>query len=181
MARALKLRDASMAIHYAARSPGRMAYREELDALGAQLHFDAGDATRGLPLRTLLAEPRSARHLYVCGPAAMIAATLEAATALGWSASHVHHETFGGAIALAGDRPIRLCLKASQRTVKVAATESVLDALLREGLDPLYDCRRGDGVPDHRDHVLSARERAGGKVMCTCVSRAMTDELTLDL
>jgi len=191
MARALKSRDASMAIHYAARSPARMAYREELDALGAQLYFDEGDPGRGLPLRALLADPRPARHLYVCGPAPMIAAAIETATALAWPASHVHHESFGRAIALTGDRPIRLHLKASRRTVEVAANESILDALLREGLDPLHDCRRGecglcatyviDGVPEHRDHVLSVRERASGKVMCTCVSRARTDELTLDL
>jgi vanillate O-demethylase ferredoxin subunit len=191
MARTLKSRGASMAIHYVARSPARMAFREELAGLGARLYFDEGDPHRGLPLRALLAEPRPARHLYVCGPAPMIAAAIETATTLGWPASHLHHESFGGAIGLVGDRPIRLHLHASRRTVEVAADESILDALLREGFDPLHDCRRGecglcvtdviDGVPEHRDHVLSVREHAGGKVMCTCVSRARTDELTLDL
>ncbi len=191
MARTLKARDATMAIHYVARSPARMAYREEAEALGARLYFDEGDASRGLPLSTVLASPGPNRHLYVCGPAPMIAAAIETATALGWSRSQIHHESFGGAVALASDRPVRVHLKASRRTVDVAADESILDALLREGLDPLHDCRRGecglcmtdvlDGVPDHRDHVLSARERDGGRVICTCVSRALTPELTLDL
>lgn len=191
MARALKARDASMTIHYAARTPAHMAYRDELAALGAQLYFDNGEPSRGLPLTALLAHPKPRRHLYVCGPARMIAATIEIATALGWPASHVHHESFGGAVALIGDQPIRIHLKASQRTIEVAGDESILDALVREGLDPLHDCRRGecglcvtqvvDGVPEHRDHVLSARERACGRVMCTCVSRAQTPELTLDL
>jgi vanillate O-demethylase ferredoxin subunit len=37
------------------------------------------------------------------------------------------------------------------------------------------------GTPDHRDHALTPREREQGKVICTCVSRALTPELVLDL
>jgi hypothetical protein len=41
--------------------------------------------------------------------------------------------------------------------------------------------RRGGGVPDHRDHNLSPREKADGKTICTCVSRAKTPQLVLDI
>ena len=68
---------------------------------------------------------------------------------------------------------------------------SLLDVLIGAGLDPMYDCRQGDcgvctldvleGVPDHRDHNLSAREKAEGRTICVCVSRATTPRLVLDI
>ena len=55
----------------------------------------------------------------------------------------------------------------------------------------MYDCQRGEcgicqvavieGVPDHRDHILSDEEQAENKVMQICVSRAKTPRLVLDL
>jgi vanillate O-demethylase ferredoxin subunit len=63
--------------------------------------------------------------------------------------------------------------------------------LIDEGIDPLYDCQRGEcgicqvavleGVPDHRDHILSDDERTSNKLMQICVSRAKTPRLVLDL
>jgi hypothetical protein len=37
------------------------------------------------------------------------------------------------------------------------------------------------GRPDHRDSVLTASEKAANNIMMICVSRALSDELTLDL
>ena len=192
MARALAARGEPMQLHYAARSAQRMANREEAAALpGATLYCDEGDPSRGMPLDAILANPGEARHLYVCGPRGLIAGVLERAAAHGWPADRVHYESFNGAVALSNDRPIRLELRASGRTLEVAANQSILDALIEAGVDPLHDCRRGEcgmcmtavleGTPDHRDHALSARERAEGKVICTCVSRSLTPELVLDL
>ena len=38
-----------------------------------------------------------------------------------------------------------------------------------------------EGVPDHRDVILSDDERASNKVMQICVSRAKSERLVLDL
>ena len=69
--------------------------------------------------------------------------------------------------------------------------QSILDCLIEHGCDPLFDCKRGEcgvcaaavieGDIDHRDAVLSAAERASGKVMQICVSRAKGTRLVLDL
>ena len=75
--------------------------------------------------------------------------------------------------------------------LKVAAGQTIIQALEAAGLDVLYDCQRGDcgicqcgvieGVPDHRDVILSDDEKASNKVMQICVSRAKSERLVLDL
>ncbi|WP_154968621.1 2Fe-2S iron-sulfur cluster-binding protein, partial [Bordetella pertussis] len=115
-------------------------------------------------LPNILAAPAPGRHLYVCGPRALIAD---------------------------GDQPFDLVLRQSGITVSVPAGQIMLDALLQAGVEPLYDCRRGEcgmcltpvleGKPDHRDHYLSPREREAGDAVCVCVSRACGASLTLDL
>jgi vanillate O-demethylase ferredoxin subunit len=75
--------------------------------------------------------------------------------------------------------------------ISVGADESIIDALLDAGYDPLFDCKRGEcgmcavgviaGEPDHRDGNLSDAEKAFGKIMCICVSRAHGERLVLDL
>jgi vanillate O-demethylase ferredoxin subunit len=75
--------------------------------------------------------------------------------------------------------------------LEVPPGKTILDLLIEAGEDPLHDCRRGEcgicqvgvlaGEPDHRDVILSPRERASNKVMQICVSRAKSKRLTLDL
>ena len=86
---------------------------------------------------------------------------------------------------------IEVVLQRSGLTFIVPADKSILQVLIEEGIDPMYDCQRGEcgicqvtvieGVPDHRDHILSDEEQAENKVMQICVSRAKTPRLVLDL
>lgn len=192
MARGLRRMGAAFELHYAARTADRMALRDEVRAAGESVRLyydDAGPLRDALP--ELLARPRPGRHLYVCGPQALIASVVSGAAAAGWPASHVHYELFAGALSLGDDQPFDLVARASGTTVRVEAGQTMLDALLAAGIEPLYDCRRGEcgmcvtsvaeGEPDHRDHYLSARERAAGDVVCVCVSRARTPRLVLDI
>ena len=65
---------------------------------------------------------------------------------------------------------------------------SILDALRRNGIVVPSSCESGTcgtcrtrclgGVPDHRDYILDEDET--GEIM-TCVSRARSDRLVLDL
>jgi vanillate O-demethylase ferredoxin subunit len=73
----------------------------------------------------------------------------------------------------------------------VPVGESIIQVLEAAGHDVMYDCRRGDcgicqtgvisGDPDHRDLILSDSEKAEGKIMQICVSRARSAKLVLDL
>src|SRR5690606_3292617 len=72
----------------------------------------------------------------------------------------------------------------------VPPDRSILEALLDEGVDVPNDCRDGicgscetevlDGEAEHRDYVLTEKERREGGTMMVCVSRARGQRLVLD-
>jgi ferredoxin len=92
---------------------------------------------------------------------------------------------------MAEDTTIEVVLQRSGLTFIVPPDKSILQVLIDEAVDPLYDCQRGEcgicqvavleGIPDHRDHILSDEERASNKVMQICVSRSKTPRLVIDL
>jgi ferredoxin len=96
-----------------------------------------------------------------------------------------------GAAGAAAAREFDVVLADTGRTITVTADESVLDAVNRAGASVPSTCREGTcgtcevrvlaGVPEHRDSVLSSEERATNAYMMTCVSRATSPSLTLDL
>ena len=193
MAARLRALGRPVRMHYAARSRELMAYAAELQALlneGLLTHLDA---EVGAPLAAAgVLQPCGADdHLYVCGPQPMLDAVLAEATARGWPRERIHFELFSAPVAEAGDRPFEVELAQSGRTLTVPADASLLDTLIAQGCDPMFDCKRGEcgvcaavvleGEIDHRDYVLTAGERAAGKVMQICVSRAKGSRLVLDL
>jgi ferredoxin-NADP reductase len=194
MVRVLAASGETFALHYCARSPEAMAYRDELAALAgdrARFYFDGGDPARGLDLGALLAAPVPDRHVYVCGPRGMIDAVLARCQTAQWPRAQVHFELFTPAKAEAGDEAFEVVLARSGRSVQVAAGKTILETLLDAGEEPLSDCRRGEcgvcvtevlaGDPLHRDYYLTDDEKAAGKSMCICVSRARSAKLVLDL
>lgn len=170
-----------------------MAYVPELRALLAddlELHCD-DEAGKPLDVDAVLdgCEPES--RIYVCGPTALLDAVLSKTLARGWSHDRVHFELFSTPAPAAGDQPIELTLARSGRTLTVPAGQTILDCLIEDGCDPLYDCKRGEcgvcgigvveGQVDHRDYVLSEADRRSHKVIQICVSRALGRRLVLDL
>ena len=75
--------------------------------------------------------------------------------------------------------------------ITVGADESLLDAVLRSGVDVPFSCQEGTcgtcevavmhGEPDHRDSVLTEDEQAVNDCMMICVSRSRTPKLVLEL
>jgi ferredoxin-NADP reductase len=86
---------------------------------------------------------------------------------------------------------IEVELRRTGRTIRVPPDRSVL-ACIREVLPAvLSSCEEGicgtcetrvlDGVPEHRDQILTPEQQTAGEVMMICVSRAQTSRLVLDL
>ena len=157
----------------------------------ARLHFDKGDPKRGIDLVDALGAPARGRHAYVCGPRGMIDAAIAIARRLGWRDGDLHFESFAAPAPEAGDRAIEVIARLSNRKIRVPSDRSILTRLIDAGLDPMFDCKRGEcgacvtavveGSPDHRDYVLDEAARASGTSMCICVSRARGDRLVLEI
>jgi ferredoxin-NADP reductase len=141
-----------------------------------------------LNIAELLARQKLNTHLYVCGPASFMETVTAAATRAGWPAAKLHTESFGGAT---GGAPFKARLARSGITINVGPEESLLEALEAAGINAPCLCRGGacgecelpvlGGIPDHHDHFLSDAKRAANNAIMTCVSRAKTPELILDL
>ena len=192
MARTLQARGIAFEMHYGARHPDLMAFQEEVMRATynkAQLYFDRGPTQRAMDLTQILLAHEPQRHVYVCGPKPLLDAVRQHASDIGWPEHHVHFEVFGS-VAQTGDQPFTLMLQKSSRTLHVPARKSILDAMIEAGLDPMFDCKRGEcgtcavkvlsGAPDHRDYALSASDREEDCLMCICVSRCTSGTLTLD-
>ena len=89
------------------------------------------------------------------------------------------------------NQPITVHCARSGITVEVGPDDSILDAIAMEGVAAPSSCLQGvcgtcetrviDGIPDHRDQLLSEEERASNTTMLICCSRALSPELTLDI
>ncbi|ETX30284.1 PDR/VanB family oxidoreductase [Roseivivax isoporae] len=194
MAAALKAAGRSYVLHYAARSRAAAALADHLaEAHGDALSLHLDDTAGGpLDLAAVMAAADPASHVYICGPKPMIEAARRAAEAAGIPSARIHVELFESAAApAAGDAPFEVELASSGKVYTIPPGRSIIEVLEEAGEDLIYDCQRGDcgicqtdvleGEPDHRDVVLSEDERASGKVMQICVSRAKSARLKLDL
>ncbi|MBB6255101.1 PDR/VanB family oxidoreductase [Nitrospirillum iridis] len=192
MARALARRGAPFRLLYAARRAADLAYAEELGAvLGDRLTLFVDADGRFIDFPAELARVAPGGEVYICGPAPMMAAARRAWEALGRPPADFRLETFGAG----GGQPAQPFVARVPRLdveVTVRADQTLLSALREAGADLMYDCQRGEcglcaldvldvagGCLDHRDVFLSERQKAEGRQMCVCVSRA-TGTVTLD-
>lgn len=173
---------------YGGRARDSMAFTAELAALDGKLtlvpqnelgHIDLGTELAGLPEETLV---------YACGPEPLLTAVEELCPA-----ERLRLERFAAPVVErpADDEAFEVECRASGLTLSVASGTSILAAAEDAGLDVPHSCREGicgscetrvlDGVPDHRDFLLSEAEHAAGASMMICVSRCASGRLALDL
>jgi vanillate O-demethylase ferredoxin subunit len=193
MAAELAAQQRDFELHFSGRTRDALPFVEELRALAGErlmLHTDDDPATR-LEIDALLDHAQVNQPIYVCGPAGMIDAVLASARKRGWHACDLHYELFAEAAPQEGDTAFEVELKSSGKRLTVPADKSLLDSLLENGTDVMYDCRAGycglcstrvcSGEIDHRDTYLSDADKTGSKVMQVCVSRCKSGHLVLDL
>ena len=189
MATKLKSKNRPYQLVFSARNAAAMAFGERLaEHFNTALHYDD---THPLDLTALMATLMPDSHLYICGPKGMIDAARAAATAAGHNEDQIHIELFSSAATEDGDTAFEVEIQDTGAVYTIPPGKTIIDVLEEEGVDLMYDCQRGDcgicqtdvisGIPDHRDVVLSDAEKASGKVMQICVSRAKSDRLVLDL
>lgn len=199
MARQLQRTGADWRMYYCTRSPERTAFLAELSAPPfagrVHVHHDGGEVSRALDMKAVLATRAPGTRLYCCGPAGLMKAVREAATAHAWPKEKVHFESFTaegtGAALGAEDADFEVAIRSTGQVLRVPRGQSVLNVLRRNGLKVPSDCEAGncgtcvtrvcEGQPEHRDSFFTASEPAGDQRMLVCVSRAKSKRLVLDL
>ena len=176
---------------YGGRSRASMAFLSELSEYGDRITIAPEDETGLLDLSSFLIDQSAGTAVYCCGPTALLDAV--EAMSIEWQTGTLHVERFAPKVgALEGtNSEFKVVLEQTGTTIAVAADQTIVEALEQAGLDVDTSCREGtcgtcettvlEGLPDHRDSVLSASEQARNDVMMICCSRALSETLVLDL
>lgn len=184
-------RNANFELHYAVQSRSLGQLGEKLRrSYDNRVHLYFDDENIRLNIPALLRGQPLGTHLYVCGPKGMINAVHELAAQAGWPKGAVHSEEF---LAPPVGEPFTVELAKSGKTIKVAAVQSLLEAIEAAGVDAPYLCRGGacgqcecdvlvsEGDIEHNDHWLTSDQRAAQNKIMPCVSRFTGSRLVLDL
>lgn len=192
MARALSHTAREWQLHYCVRSRDRAGFARLRNLLGDRIHLHV-DAEAGGPLalEPLVQAAAHGTHFYCCGPQPMLAAFAQATAHCDPAFVHVEHFAAPAVSSEAPQAGFEVELARSGQRFNVPPGKSILDVLLDHGVAVPCSCRNGvcgscetavlAGEPEHHDVVLSPQERASGKTMLVCVSRAASPHLLLDL
>ncbi|WP_332743533.1 PDR/VanB family oxidoreductase [Hydrogenophaga sp.] len=195
MARRLKDLGKSFEFLYFARSRKSAAFVAEIEALGVPVTWHFDDEKGGPPdLKALLGKRpvTASEHYYACGPAVMLDNFEKTCAALGHANAHIERFT-AVEVAAADDAKTTFTveLRRSGQMFEVTPDTTLHKRLIEIKADVPFSCEEGicgscetkvlEGVPDHRDMVLTDAERATNKAMMVCVSGCKSDRLVLDI
>ncbi len=178
-------------LHYSVRAPEHAAFLDRLlERAGGRVHMYYDSEGQAIDFDRLLSNQPLGTHVYVCGPAGLINRVITDARERGWPDSHLHWEQFSAPPV--GDA-FEVFLARSKATVHVPPDQSLMESIEAHGVEVPYLCRGGvcgfcqtrvlqlDGEIIHNDHYLSDADKAQGKYIMPCVSRARCKSLVLDL
>lgn len=178
---------------YLATNAQRMAFVEELRGYGDRVHLHLDEDSGVIDLAATLDHLGAADgRVYGCGPAGLLAALERYAAGQAGCDLVLERFTADPDVATSHEDDHAFAVELADGTeIAVAADETVLAALTREGVQALSSCQEGicgtcetpviSGEIDHRDQLLSDEEREAGDTMMVCVSRCRGDRLVLDI
>ena len=193
MAQTLARQGLIWELHYFAQSDDHIAFGEMLDPLAREItmHLGLTPQQTGDEIGKITRSYAPTNHTYICGPGPMIAAARAITAEAGWPEAAVHFEYFKNESPRDDTSAFEVSLARSNKSLRIDAGVSLLDALRNEGVDLPSSCEQGacgtciatvlEGEPAHQDVYLNGFERAAGDRMLTCVSRAHSRRLVLDL
>lgn len=176
-------------LYYAVRTRAEAAFLGDLAPYGDHVQLHCDDEAAGLlDLAGVIAAAPPGSHLYCCGPAPMMSLFGELTRSVDPARVHVEHFTPVEAAAVAGGFLVELARL--KRVIAIPQGSTILEALANAGVMVPNSCRQGvcgtcetrviAGLPDHRDSVLTAEERASNASMMICCSGSLTERLVLD-
>ncbi|WP_136661562.1 Rieske 2Fe-2S domain-containing protein [Nitratireductor sp. XY-223] len=193
MARTLNSQGLGFEFHYFVQSGAHVAFNQAFGEMGdaVTIHEGLSPGETGDTLRDVLKSPGRARHVYICGPGPMLEATRQIAADAGWADEAIHFEYFKNTTERDDSSSFEIDLARSAMTLTVPSGKTILDVLREAGINMSSSCEQGacgtcrcgviEGEILHQDVYLSPKEKAEGKSIMTCVSRAASDRLILDI
>ncbi|MGW4338581.1 PDR/VanB family oxidoreductase [Rhodococcus koreensis] len=179
-------------LEYGGRTRLAMAYVAELlDKYPGRVRIHPQDEVGLIPLAEVLSDRSPQVAVYCCGPAPLIDAVGATCAEYGLENFRCERFTGDGPVTLSTDREFEVVLATSDRTVRVPVGTTIMEAVEAAGVPVEFSCREGicgtcetavlEGLPDHRDQILTDAERSANDTIFICVSRSCGPRLTLDL
>ena len=178
MAHRLHALGRPFALHYSCSSRANAGFMADLSEVpwSANVHYHFSDEGSRCDLSSALGF-KEGSHVYTCGPEAYMAAVMSAAEVNGFDEDARHIEYFS--VPEQPDyenHPFTLKLAKSGRTLQVSADEAATDVLLAAGVQVDVKCSDGlcgvckckviSGKVEHRDFVLSNKDRENAIILC---------------
>ena len=192
----LKEIGAKTTLHYCTKSAGQTAFMKEVkEVFGDNVifHHDGGNPRKGIKLNVVLAVKPENAHLYVCGPTGLMDGALAAASHR-WPDEAIHHEYFKAKKRDSKwqNEDFEISLARQKKSFAVPSDKTILEVVRGAGIITDSSCEDGlcgtcltgllNGQAEHRDSVLSKKEKAENNKILICISRAKKGErLVLDL
>jgi ferredoxin-NADP reductase len=187
-----KRADTKVRMIYLGKAKNEMPYVERLSSLlGDALIVNESESAGLYDLSKVFDLATEKTQVYLCGPMGLMNAIRKLWEASTMPTSHLRFETFG-ASGLFAPQTFSVKIPRFDKEVLVPENESLLSVLENEGIEVMYDCKRGEcglcqvdilehsGDIDHRDFFFSEEEKGENKKLCACVSRIANGSAVID-
>jgi ferredoxin-NADP reductase len=194
MIESAEARGADWNLLYGGRERASMGFLNELERYGDRVTVCPQDEKGILDLPSVLGTPQPDTLVYCCGPEVLLDA-VEGACGH-WPEGSLHIERFAPKKQTGEPSPealetFEVVCQRSGVTFTIPAEDSIYDILAEADIDVIASCMEGvcgtceveviEGVPDHRDSILSEADGASGETIMICVSRSRSERLVLDI
>ena len=179
-------------LHYSVSDREAAGFEPRLSAMAwaDKVHLHVSSEGTRANLNELLRGYQEGWHVYTCGPDRYMDAVMEAAGQNGFPEDARHLEYFSVPEApdwVNHDFTLRLAKSAREFTVPAekSATDVLAEAGIRidvkcsDGICGVCKCGLVSGEVEHRDYVLSAKQREGAIILCQ--SRAAEEGGTIEI
>ena len=194
MAHELHAKGKSFTLHYSGRSRDTMGFLDDMAAFPwadrVKLHISS-EGTR-VDLANVMAGYQPGWHVYTCGAERYMSSVMDAATEAGFPEEARHLEYFS--VPEQPDyvnEPFKVKLMKSGKEFTIPADKSAADVLLENGVHVDLKCSDGicgvckcglvSGDVEHRDFVLSKRQREDAIILCQSRATEKDGVIELDL
>ena len=190
MMKDLTMRRQSFELHYAAKSKELCAFYSYLNKeYKNYTHFYFFNKNERMT-PDIMKWNKVGTSVYFCGPSSMVHYFSKQATLYGYPKQSIHYELFNPP---ESRQPKEFFVKLNRtgKVLQVPKDKTLLQVLVENHIKAPYSCQVGacgscqidviEGEVDHRDVVLSQEEKEKSDCLLTCVSRANSPYLVIDL